>query len=342
MDFSPFEGIKILSCYDRLRQILKGEMPIPKTVEFFISNYCNHSCIDCHSEVLRQFNPIFLELKKFKEIINEISELGVEGVEISGGGEPLLHPNFIELIEYPNLKKVKVGLITNGINIKKSTIGSLVSNLLFIRFALDAADRKTYQRIHGKDNYYKLLDNIRNLVEEKKRRNLDITIGLKFLISKINYKEIIKASILAKKLNVDYIRFKCIRNSAYELSDLEIKNVENLIEDAKLISDNSFKILNSIRLIPIESKCYLTPIHPCIDASGKVYLCPYFQHRMGSHRIGDLYKNSFREIWSSKYHQKAIENIIIEDCNIYDCPFGLSMEIISEAIIKNKMHLEFI
>ncbi len=342
MIFSPYEGIKILSCYEKIRQILKGQMPIPKTVEFFISNLCNHSCIDCHSQVLRRFNPKFLELEKFKEIIDEISKLGVEGIEISGGGEPLLHPNLIEMIGYANFKKIKVGLITNGIDIKKNMIKSLVSGLLFIRFALDAAKRKTYQRIHGKDDYYKLLDNIRNLVDEKKRKNSEITIGLKFLISKINYQEISEGVILAKKLGVDYIRFRSIRNSTYELSDLEIQKVEGYIEEAKAISDNKLQILDSIRHIPIESKCYLTPLHPCIDSSGKVYLCPYFQHRIDSHRIGDLYKNSFREIWFNEYHQKAFENIKIEDCNIYDCPFGLSLKIVNEAIIKNKMHLEFI
>jgi len=342
MNFSPFDGIKILSCYDRIKQISKGKIPLPKTIEFFVSNRCNHNCIDCHSKVLHRLNPKFLKLKKFKEIIDEISRVGVEGIEISGGGEPLLHPDIIEMIKYSNSKRIKVGLITNGINIKREMIRPLISNLLFIRFALDAADRETYQKIHGQDDYTTLLNNIRILVREQKRDGSKVSIGLKFLASKINYKEILKASILAKELKVDYIRFRRIRSSIYELSDSELKEVDNLMKKANVLNSNKFQILDSTQHLPLETKCYLTPLHPCIDASGEVYLCYYFQNRMCSHRIGDLYRNSFRKIWFSKRHQKAIENIKVEECNIYDCPFGLSMRVIDEAIIKNKLHLEFI
>lgn len=341
MEISPFEGIKILSCYKEIKQLLQGEIPTPRTVDLFISNRCNHQCIDCHSKVLHN-SKSFLELKKFKEIIDELNELELGGIEISGGGEPLLYPYITEVINYINSKGINIGLITNGIMITKELVKILVKNLRFIRIGFDAENRWTYQKIHGQDDYLRLLDNIRLLIEERAKEKSKVTIGLKYLISKINYKEIVMATKKAKLLNADYIQFKRLCNSNYEIPDNELKTVGDLINKAKLMSTAEFRVFGSINRNSIQSKCYLTPLHPCINTSGDVYLCYFFQHRMDTHKIGNLYQNSFREIWASPAHHKAIENIKIEECNLYDCPFHSFIKIVNEAIINDKMHLNFI
>src|SRR3989344_9049311 len=173
MKISPVDKIKILSCYNEIDQILKGNLPVPRTVEFFISDSCNHSCIGCHSKILHNSKDKFLDIKRANELIDELSSLGVKSIEISGGGEPLLYPNIIEFIKYVNSKGMKAGLFTNGILIKNEK--DLIDNLLFIRMAFDASNRETYKKIHGKDHYGKLLDNIRKLVKYKKNKKTGAT-----------------------------------------------------------------------------------------------------------------------------------------------------------------------
>ena len=89
-------------------------------------------------------------------------------------------------------------------------------------------------------------------------------------------------------------------------------------------------------------RCILNILHPVIDASGDVFLCTFWKHRVDSHRIGNIYKQDFKELWYSKRHREAFMNTDCKECNIWDCPFHYPNHIVQEAIIKDKMHLEFI
>ncbi|MBU1627758.1 radical SAM protein, partial [bacterium] len=175
----PVHSYKILSCFDKVLEIQNGKMPIPRTLEFFISNKCNHSCIGCHSKSLHKDKVEFLDIKKAKEVLDEAKEFGVKGIEISGGGEPLLHPDIIEFVEYTNEKGLKSGLLTNGTVFNKDNIESLVKNLLFIRIAFEAPDKQSYKKIHGVDDFDKLIENIGNLIEVRRKTKSKVTIGTK-------------------------------------------------------------------------------------------------------------------------------------------------------------------
>ena len=342
LNLDPFTKLKILSCYKEIKQILNGIIPFPRVVEIMPSNICNHTCKGCHSKALHNINPLFLNFRRLKALIDEFSKIGVEGMEISGGGEPLLYPQVVDLIKYANDKKIKVGLITNGTAFDKKMVKELVKNLLFIRLALDAANRKTYYLIHGHNDYSKVIDNIRHLVKERAANRSHITVGLKFLISQLNYNEIPKAAKVAKSLEVDYLQFKLLRNSRYEIKKNWLEKISRLIKYTQNFAEKKFSIINTTEHSEIKKKCYLTPLHPCIGTNGDVYLCYFFQNRQNLHKIGNIYQDSFKAIWKSDRHVAAIKNIDPRECNVYDCPINHSVEFIDEALIKNKMHLEFV
>lgn len=74
-----------------------------------ITTYCNAKCFYCPNEYLpKQHMPI----DQFKSIINE-SPKGCM-VLMQGTGEPLLHPQFWEMVSFVKARGNKVGIITNG------------------------------------------------------------------------------------------------------------------------------------------------------------------------------------------------------------------------------------
>lgn len=341
MEISPIERMKILSCYKEIQDVLKGNIPVPRTVEFFISDVCNHNCKGCHSKVLHAMDANFLDISKAKEIVDEIAVMGVEGIEISGGGEPLLYPQIIEFIKHVNSRKLKAGLITNGTLIKEEMIDDLLSNLLFIRIAFDAGSRETYNEVHGVDQYEQLLQIVRKLVARRTEKNYQVTIGLKYLTSQHNYKDILKATQLAHELGVDYIQFKPLRNSEGH-AIVDVTEVDRLLGAAKKLATDKFMVLGSTDKSTIKHRCLLNVLHPLVDASGDVFLCAFFQHRMDTHRIGNLHQNSFKDIWYSDLHREAMRNTDHHKCNFFDCPFHSANEIVQQAMVDGKMHLEFV
>jgi radical SAM protein with 4Fe4S-binding SPASM domain len=60
-------------------------------------------------------------------------------------------------------------------------------------------------------------------------------------------------------------------------------------------------------------KCYGQQFATVISSSGKMYICCHLRG-YEKYSIGDLNKNSFREIWFSKKRQSVIEKIDFSDC----------------------------
>ncbi len=330
----PFNKYKVLASYGKVRTLIDGGIPSPKTAEFFLSDKCNHSCVGCHSKGLW---PAFLDWQVAKSALDELAGMGVESVEISGGGEPLLYPHMSKFVKHARLKGLPIGLITNLSVLDSQLAGLLVKNLAFVRVALDASSASTYKLIHGVDSFEKLKENVRLLVSRKKDFMSKVTIGLKFLVSRLNKKEIKSAVALARTLGVDYIQFKALRNSEHELSKVESDECEKIIDFLR----GDFQVLGSVRKTSLQGRCYLAPLHPLVDADGKVYLCAHFQYRKSSHVIGDLTTQHFSDFWGKEKHKQVLKTVRILECNVYDCPLHEPNKV-AEQIEKDDMHLEFI
>lgn len=358
LDKVPIGAMKILSCYHEVQQILAGKMPVPRTMEFFLSNVCNHACAGCHSRYMHKNEDRFLDFDTMKDVVNDFAELGVEGVEISGGGEPLVYPQIIQAIAFMRGKGLKVGMFSNGTLLTDELSEFLVQNLLFLRIAFDAGTAGTYKKIHGRDDFETLMKNLETLVRykskiggEKKasseRRQTKAqfgtaTIGAKYLVSTKNWQELAKAAELARETGLDYLQFKALRASKFTLDDETLKQAEEVAQQARDLSDKNYQVFGSLEKTRPIGRCFLNPIHPVIDAKGDMYLCAFFHHRKDTHKIGNIYEKSFPEIWYSERHYEAFRSTRPKECAVFDCPFHEAAVLARAWIVQNEKHLEFI
>lgn len=92
---------------------------IPYHIQLYPTNNCNMNCPFCScSEVDRKQQ---LTLEQIIELIDEAKELGTKAVTISGGGEPLIHPEIEDIVKYIHNSGMEIGLVSNGLLLAKPT-----------------------------------------------------------------------------------------------------------------------------------------------------------------------------------------------------------------------------
>ena len=130
---------------------------------------CNAKCPNCpytNSEIRASYQdrPMMNE-DTFKIIADQCGEYGA-WIRISGGGEPMLHPKAVELMEYAKKVGAKVGLITNGSRFTEvSSRRLLAAQIDMIEFSVDAADPQTYEKVRRGLDWETLLKNVKRMVE---------------------------------------------------------------------------------------------------------------------------------------------------------------------------------
>lgn len=144
--------------------------PIELIVE--ITNNCNLDCIMCpRLNMTRSVGS--MEPALFRNIIDQVKDYA-ELVYLSGGlGDPLLHPQYAEMISYAVDNDVRIGLSTNAAMITERHIDTLLTvQPDLILFSLDGAQKETHEKIRVGSNFERTMAGVENFLVEKERRGL--------------------------------------------------------------------------------------------------------------------------------------------------------------------------
>lgn len=145
----------------------------PFIIDIESTNMCNLDCIMCPRQILKRPKGC-MELKLLKRIIDEVAAEGGKGVRFIGYGEPLLNPNIFEMIEYAHSKQLLIHLTTNGILLDNDKVEEIFNcKLDSIIFSLQGTTKEEYTKMRNNPFYDKLVENIKKLVDERNKRNLD-------------------------------------------------------------------------------------------------------------------------------------------------------------------------
>lgn len=177
--------------FDNHYGLRPGAEEFPLMVVLSIIYPCNFGCPNCpytdgNSEIRRFYRerdgdlfPVTL----WEKIADECGQYGA-WMRCTGGGEPMLHPKMVEMIEYAKVNGARVWLNTNGsmfgptMKLRKKLERLLVAGIDLIEFSMDAADAETYSKVrppHGgpprnaEQWWNQHVDNVRAALELRKR-----------------------------------------------------------------------------------------------------------------------------------------------------------------------------
>ena len=201
VEFSPH---KYLVHLDRISALAEGKDVSPVTLELDISSACNHHCEWC-VDPSGTHSGVFMSLQNIKNILSEAREMGIKGVVFKGGGESTLHPDFPNILKTTCEMGFETGVVTHGGNINNQKIHeAIVQYCAYVRISIDGPTPESRKNIHGTDDFSKLINGIKRLMNLKKGKRHPI-VGTTFCLD-YQRRSLIKNCIhLGEELGVDYI-----------------------------------------------------------------------------------------------------------------------------------------
>jgi [mycofactocin precursor peptide]-tyrosine decarboxylase / 3-amino-5-[(4-hydroxyphenyl)methyl]-4,4-dimethylpyrrolidin-2-one synthase len=113
---------------------------------------CNLACVHCLSSSGRR-DPAELTPEEARGIVDHMVDMKVFYVNI-GGGEPMLRPDFFDLVSYAVERKVGVKFSTNGTRITPARARQLSAlDYLDVQISIDGATAATNDVIRGEGSY---------------------------------------------------------------------------------------------------------------------------------------------------------------------------------------------
>jgi MoaA/NifB/PqqE/SkfB family radical SAM enzyme len=268
---------KIYYYLDELERLRKGEWVPPISCEIDPSNRSMLDCEFCMFEKYRKLSGENLDLNTYISLVGELHNMGTKSITFTGGGEPLLNPNFNLMVNIALALGFEIGLVTNGILLHKL---ENISKFKFIRVSLDAHNRHDYLKVKRMDFFDKVIENISISLK------YNPTIGISYVVCPDNKNDLQKAEELASNLGVAYIQIKPAYINGNIFSNFNFPDGRPTIETKR------YKPVDNI-------PCTIAGLVGIVGADSNVYFC--CQHRGKSHfTLGNLKERSFKEIWYSR------------------------------------------
>jgi len=273
----------------------------PLAIKIEITRRCNLSCKMCPRLTFPYYSD--MSLTNFTKILNQIK--GVKIVEPHGYGEPLMHPNFMEMMREVSYRNMSVYLVTNGTlmtkDVSKEFLGSCEVGK--ITFSIDAVEEK-YEEIRHGAKFGVVVKNLQDLINLKKEYSPSTIVGIASTIGSYSYNDIEKLAYLANTLNVNFLSFTDLT-----IYDTGLATEKETIRKQFFLKKDVIKRLKQAKKIfpkltySIESQspvCLRPWIEPFIQVNGDVFVCTDNL----DYKLGNVFEEHFSKIWNGKKMKK--------------------------------------
>lgn len=354
----PFNPHKILNHFDRLRAVAAGAIVAPITVEIDPTNVCNHRCQWCVS--VESHTGEVLDLDRLRSLLDELRTAGVLSVVLKGGGEPTVHPGFVELLDAVRASGLACGLITNGSFPRKGSVEKVREACQWVRVSLDAATAATHRAIHGTADFERILDNVRRLTAAPGGP----TVGLNFVAERRNYREMSAFALLGRSLGCAYVTIRCVFDPASPLEEGLRAEMRQQALAARALGEGpargagtgGFRVflgnftdryLDASSADPFPyARCLGPNLIGIVGGDGHVYACCFLR---GDRRFsfGSVHEQPFEQIWTSRRRHDVMQAVYRGECG-RACAGGMTAnrynaynEILNYLAAEEKHHAAF-
>ncbi len=127
------------------------EIPYLNQLYFYLTEGCNLACRHCWLAPRLQAKGSqypTLPVEAFEQAIREAKPLGLGGIKLTGG-EPLLHPYFVRLLEIARREELRLTIETNGLLCTPALAAEIAKCKPFVSVSLDGVNAETHEWVRG-------------------------------------------------------------------------------------------------------------------------------------------------------------------------------------------------
>jgi 12,18-didecarboxysiroheme deacetylase len=300
-------------------QFSKDKKPV---VVWNVTRKCNLRCVHCYSHSENRNYEGELSYDEGITLIDDLARFG-SPVILFSGGEPLVRPDVLELIQHAVDRGLRAVLSTNGTLITKMIAKKLKEiGLSYVGISLDGLDDRhdAFRGVQG--TFLKVMKAIRNCME------MELKVGLRFTITKRNFGDIQGIFDLVEEQRIPRI---CFYHLVYagrgteliqeDLDNFQTRGVVDLIlERTKRLhqigipvevltvdnhSDGPYTYLRLLKEDPDRAAQVLELLQMnegnnsgrgigCVSWDGEVHADQFWRH----YSFGNVRRRPFSEIWT--------------------------------------------
>lgn len=349
--------------YKKSQDILKSWSKKALGIQWHITDHCNWRCTHCYHEKYHGSQP---DLKQMKDIFHQIMDLGkkynLEKDQLRiklVGGEPLVHPNFFDLVDYLSSfsERFNLGILSNGSLFSDKNVQYLSEKKIIklVQISIEG-EEEINDSIRGKGAFNRIIKATGLL----KQYNIPVHFGC--TVSSQNYKNILGLLDLLLIYNIQLLLRTIVPLGQCD-KDFEkivpIKEMQKFYKEARKLNEQyslrpglHIKGSSSLGYPPFRFFC-MSGVE-ALDYKGRVGFCGIRTQNILTIMpnldvlacrllpqvvLGNLKKNSLEEIYENVIYQDLAKlyNISYEcqQCEVVDRCFGGAM-CISKAVTGNE------
>lgn len=188
-----------------------------------ITTFCN---LDCQMCVRRAWDEPFghMPLAVFSDLMEQVRQFPQPPIiHLSGYGEPMIHPQFLEIVRLAKATGGPVEITTNGTLLTKATAQALIElDLDRLMVSIDGVDADHYDDIRVGGSFKRVIENLRHIRRLKLRgkgRHSNPQVGISFVAMKRNVADLPKLPWLATYIGAAEIQVSNVVPHVPEMED---------------------------------------------------------------------------------------------------------------------------
>jgi radical SAM protein with 4Fe4S-binding SPASM domain len=316
-DFSK----KIFYHPENIVKFKEGKRPFPITMEVDLTNRCNHRCSFCFYAEHIAVDKSMLNTEIINKALTDAKTMGLKGVSFTGGGEPMVHKEFVKVLKHARAAGLDCGLITNGSAINASNVQDLVTNLKWIRISMGGGNRESYKYVQGVDHFDRVMENIKMLSRLNSESGQPVNIGVRVLVTEQNLGSLLNLANELTQFKINYLQLAPDMFTKDEGKFWNDNKTQGIFRDSEsILQTQNIKLLTAGYLkeqprLDYPEKCYAHFFQVAVTAEGDVIFC---KNARGAKDfiIGNINENTLEEIWNGEKNKSLEKWIKPSNCGL--------------------------